>query len=45
VRQGYDGGIYSLEEAKQRLAEYNKTIAAADDESRRLQGELARACT
>lgn len=45
VRQGYEGGIYSLEEAKQRLAEYNKTIAAADDESRRLQGELARACT
>jgi hypothetical protein len=44
VRQGYENGIYSLEEAKQRLAEYNKATAAAEDEKRRLQEKMARSC-
>lgn len=32
VQQGYDDGIYSLEEAKQRLGEYNKAITGAEGE-------------
>ncbi len=43
VREGYEGGIYSLEEAKRRLAEYSKIIAAADGETQRLQGQIAQA--
>jgi hypothetical protein len=45
VSDGFDGGIYSLEQAKERLKEYNRTIAMAEEERRRLREQMAKAGT
>jgi hypothetical protein len=37
VREGFDGGIYDLEEAKIRIAEYHDTMARAESEMQRLK--------
>jgi chromosome segregation ATPase len=42
VREGFEGGIYSLDEAKQRVAECEAAIAKAEQESKRLQTEMNR---
>ncbi len=42
VREGFEGGIYSLDEAKQRIAECEAAIAKAEQESKRLQTEMNR---
>jgi len=42
VREGFEGGIYSLDEAKQRIAECEAAIAKAEQEAKRLQTEMNR---
>jgi site-specific DNA recombinase len=42
VREGFEGGIYSLDEAKQRIAECEAAIAKAEQEPKRLQTEMNR---
>ena len=38
VQEGYEGGIYSLDQAKKRIAELQSTLAKSDREIQRLQG-------
>ena len=42
VREGFEGGIYILDEAKQRIAECEAAIAKAEQEAKRLQTEMNR---
>ena len=37
VQEGFEGGIYSLDQAKKRIAELQSTLAKADKEMQRLQ--------
>jgi DNA invertase Pin-like site-specific DNA recombinase len=37
VQEGFEGSIYSLDEARRRIADYQATIAKAESEIRRLQ--------
>ena len=40
VHEGFEGGIYTLEEARRRLAGLEESISRAEAESRRLQGGM-----
>jgi site-specific DNA recombinase len=40
VQEGFDGGLYNLDEAKKRIAGYQATIAKAEDEMQRLQTRI-----
>ena len=40
VKQGYDGGIYSLQEAKDKIANYQDMIGGIDSEIQRLQTQI-----
>ena len=42
VQEGFEGGIYSLDEAKQRIAECEVAIAKAEQEAKRLQTGMNR---
>ena len=42
VREGFEGGIYNLDEAKQRIAGCEAAIAKAEQEFKRLQAEMNR---
>ncbi|MBI4301221.1 MAG: hypothetical protein HY664_01265 [Chloroflexi bacterium] len=37
VQEGFEGGMYTLDEAKRRIAQYQVTIATAEEEIQRLQ--------
>ena len=45
VQEGFEGGVYSLDEAKKRIADLQETIAKAEDEIRRLQKALQVKCS
>jgi hypothetical protein len=40
VREGFDGGIYTLDEAKRRITDYQNTIVRAEGEIQRLQARM-----
>ena len=41
IREGFEGGLYDLDEAKARVAEHQAVMARAEDEVRRLQADTA----
>ena len=40
IREGFEGGLYGLDEAKRRIDEYQGSVDSAEEQIRRLQKEM-----